>query len=695
MRIYTDIPEIIAILTSLIVALLIVFVLYYLADKPNSLLTKQQKIVASLFRFLAVFIIVFLFFDPHIKINTEKIIKPVIIFAQDNSKSIIANRDTFFRNVYNKSLNELFVKLKKQKDVNIKFVTFGNIPKENDSLTFDDKITNFSKLFSYVNNAYKNDNVKLMVIASDGIINNGINPLFSDFPSKFKVHTLLIGDTTHYPDIKIDDIEYNNIVLSESSTPLIVTIRAINSKDSIVTLFVKEEDKTLFSQKIKINSNNFLKKINYNISPSSKGIHTYTVIINGLKNEKNKSNNKKTIKIDVINATQNILILADAPHPDIGAISYALSQNLNFKVTKKFAWNKIDSLNKYNLIILHNLPSKKISATEVFNEAYKRKIPILFILGTKIDLKRFNKIQNVLTIKTNIETFEEVTPAFNNKFQTFTIKDCPQICDKLPPLKLFFGEYNLNPSFDIIFYQKIKNIESEKPLIALGSIQNMKVGIIMGENIWRWKTYNYLYEKNFDFFVSLINNITKFLALKVKKDNLNISVNKLIKQYEPIIFNAQFFNNVYENINSPDLTLEITSKDDSIKRGYIFTRTENGYKLKIESLPPGDYLYKATLNYNGKKIEKKGYFSIEAVNLESLNTIANPIFLKKLASKYGGTMFYSTDSLLNNIIEDNTITSTIKVIEKTKPIISFLLVLFLIVLFLTAEWLAKKLWGSI
>jgi len=58
-------------------------------------------------------------------------------------------------------------------------------------------------------------------------------------------------------------------------------------------------------------------------------------------------------------------------------------------------------------------------------------------------------------------------------------------------------------------------------------------------------------------------------------------------------------------------------------------------------------------------------------------------------------MFYSQDSLIKSIINDGTISATIKNTETNKPLISLILILISLTLFLSAEWLVKKLWGSI
>ncbi len=696
MKIFFDIPVFYAVLISLAVALFYAALLYYIKDRINSYLSRNQKITAGSLRFLAVFILTMLFFSPRIKHTKEIENEPVIIFAQDNSESIISTKDsTYFKNNYQKQIKALLKEISKDKNAIVKFITFGNKPEIKDSFDFSDKITNFDKLFKFVSQSFKNENIKLMIVASDGIMNNGENPLYNDYPIDFKTDFLLLGDTTVYPDIAIENVEYNNIVLQNSITPVRITVKEDKLKDNTATVTISENGKTLDKKTFQIKKNHSVKTLTFKFEPKTKGIHSYTIGVSTSAQEKTKQNNTKTIKIDVIDATQQILILANSPHPDLGAIISALNTNLNYKTTLAYISDFDGNIDSYNLVIFHNLPSPNHKITSIWQQLSKRNIPALFITGTQTDIKSFNSLNLPVKIKASKNLFEDTYPIINNTFQSFNIDNSSGIIDKLPPLKSIFGEYSLPSGSEVLMYQKIKNIQTDKPLIVFGQSDNEKTGVITGENIWRWRIYDNLYNGNNDFFNSLVNNIASYLAIKVKKQNLNIFVDKLIKQYEPVIFNAQFFNEIYQPINNPDLSLEIKNIKTGKTQGFVFDRTENGYKLEIGTLLPGDYEYTATLAYKGKKYTKKGVFSIEKVNLEQINTTADAVFLKKLARKFDGNFYYDLKTLRDSVSNYNFLVPTLTFKTTTNPVTNSIWWLIVITILLSLEWLLKKLWGSI
>ena len=54
-------------------------------------------------------------------------------------------------------------------------------------------------------------------------------------------------------------------------------------------------------------------------------------------------------------------------------------------------------------------------------------------------------------------------------------------------LSTVFGEYSLSASSDVLAFQKIGILETNKPLIVLDETTERKIAIVYGEGIWRWK----------------------------------------------------------------------------------------------------------------------------------------------------------------------------------------------------------------
>ena len=168
-------------------------VLYYKESKLDTI-AKWLKNSLLIFRFLTVSIIAFLLLSPFIKTIFNKTEKPIIIFAQDNSNSLLIHQDSaFYANNYLKELNALKEKL--EKDYEVKSFTFGEKVKEEGTIDFAEKTTNIAELFEAVETKFYNRNIGALILSSDGVYNEGFNPVYSAENTNYPIYIIALGDT--------------------------------------------------------------------------------------------------------------------------------------------------------------------------------------------------------------------------------------------------------------------------------------------------------------------------------------------------------------------------------------------------------------------------------------------------------------------------------------------------------------------
>ena len=181
------------------------FFLYRKEDKFSETNPWLVKVMA-VSRFLLVSILSFLLLSPFIKTLFNKVEKPVIIIAQDNSSSILLNKDsTFYKSKYLEKLEKLKTNLEDVYDV--KTYTFGEDLIEGLEIDYSKKITNLSNAFEEIDNKFYNRNVGALILASDGIFNEGANPIFNS-KIEFPVYTVALGDTSIQRDIILKEVLY-------------------------------------------------------------------------------------------------------------------------------------------------------------------------------------------------------------------------------------------------------------------------------------------------------------------------------------------------------------------------------------------------------------------------------------------------------------------------------------------------------
>ena len=195
------------------------------------------------------------------------------------------------------------------------------------------------------------------------------------------------------------------------------------------------------------------------------GVKHYSVTVSKVDGEQNILNNTQDVYVEVLDNKENVLILANAPHPDINAFKEALSKNKNYKIDIAMADKPITNINDYNLIILHNLPSTTFNASSILDQAKSLGISVWFIVGNQTVVPIFNQYQTALQIVPRAMSSNEVQAEVNKDFTYFTINqnDANEL-SKLPPLSNIFGDYKIGANAQTLLFQKIGSMSTQYPL---------------------------------------------------------------------------------------------------------------------------------------------------------------------------------------------------------------------------------------
>jgi hypothetical protein len=655
--------------------------------------------VLALLRGLSVFLISLLLLSPFIKTIKEDIKSPLIVIANDNSESLKGKEKPGEQSTWQKDIDQLAGELAEKYEV--KQISFGTqvYPEKID--TFRDKSTNISNVIRYINDNYGDQNLGAVILSTDGIYNEGSNPLYIDGLFKAPFYTVALGDTTQKKDILIQNVLHNKIAYLGDKFPVQVDISAFNCEgaSSKVTLEVVRGNQSskVSEENISVSSKSFYTSKTFLVDASQTGVVRYRIRVSGVTGEFNTVNNTKEFFVEVLDARQRVLLLGNAPHPDLSALKNIITSNKNYEAEIAFAGEQSGDISKYNLIVMHNLPSETKDISGMMAQINKNNIPVIFIVGMQTSLSRFNQSQNVVSITGNAKNNEEIQAEFNPGFSLFTTSDYLKSKLKVfPPLVTPFGEYKLQGTANVYLYQTIKKIKTNYPMVAFGEQNGVKTAIFTGEGLWKWRLIDHLQNKNYDLVTELINKIVLLTTVKTDKRKFRANTSKNIyKDNEQIMFDAQLYNDSYEMVNDPDVRLAI--KDESGKEyKYNFNKTQNYYTLNADIFPNGSYAYTANVVYNGKDLSATGRFNVESLQLEQYDLTARHGLLRSLAEKYSGAMVYPDKilSLKDILINNESIKPVLYESKSTKSIISLKWLFFLILSLLTLEWFLRRYFGN-
>ena len=275
-----------------------------------------RKIFLSVLRATALALLLFLFFEPVLTLAKKNIIEPVNLIFMDNSRSIQIN-DGLNREITEK---EFILGLKQNNlENNSKLYTFGSkiSPLNYDSLqklNFNEGSTNISQIFSSINTS--KNNIASIVLVSDGVITDGIDPSNMATKLGIPIYTIGLGDTTARNDVWIKNVLANDIIYSGTQTSISVTVSntGFANKNIIATLF--EDGNQVDKQNILL-SGEGVQNVNFAYTPKTGGEKKLTVTLSESKGEFTYANNKKIFYVNVLSNKVKILILSGSPSVDL------------------------------------------------------------------------------------------------------------------------------------------------------------------------------------------------------------------------------------------------------------------------------------------------------------------------------------------------------------------------------------------
>ena len=656
-------------------------------------------IILGILRGICVTAIAYFLLVPILERFKSRTQDAIVVIAKDTSTSIKEGMAEQEYADYLTAMDDLQTSLSDQFEVET-FNFSGQVSVSEASDTLGNLSTDIAKALEYIENQYSDQHIGAIVLATDGIYNEGRNPLYVAKSLTAPLYTVALGDTTIRKDILIKNLLYNKIAYLGDKHEIQVDIQATNvaGAKSTVTLnrVIDGKISKLDSKVITVNSNDYFETLSFTSENNSAGNIQYQVTVSGVSDEISRTNNTKNAYVDVIDARQEIFIVGNAPHPDIHALKQALQFNKNYKISTYLGDDNIPA-SKADIVVLHNVPSPKHQLSELISTIDRKKTPRVYLTGAQTDLKKLITANVGLKVNGVVGQTNEAQAKVASKFDKFVLEDkLRSTLESYPPILTPFGDYNLTSTAEVLATQKISGIETDYPLIAFDQSQGIRKVFITGEGIWKWRLFNFLQEKNHGAFDELIKKTFQYVGVKDDKRKFRVNIAKEnFKVGEAIFFDAQLYNDVYELVNGPEASLTIKSSEGE-KYNYTFTRGNNYYTLDAGSLAEGSYSYTGTVTSQGKALTSSGKFRVEAIQKESYNLTADHGLLHQLSAKHKGKLYLP--SQLSGAVDEINQSSMMKPMvyqeKENKPLMHYPWLLAPIILLLCIEWFVRRYSGG-
>ena len=730
-----DYPGIFLLIATIIIFFLVK--LYY----SGSFFTRSRISYLFVLKFISMFLLLLLVFNPSITYDEINRIKKRHLFLIDNSESILFNDSTSGQKI-NNFLDKNSVFLSENK--NIEFFIFGdslfNFSDLKSAIKFNAKFSDLSLVYNS-NSLFKyhflNKYYKSVTIISDGNFNNGTDFTTIDFNSL--VNCISVGKDVKQKDLLIDNIIYEKEIILNQMNQYEITAQyksndqnAENDKDIKKEITLSVFDKN--DKKIKSISKKVLLKdglvFKFKIELTNKDLNKNDNLISfnklkfritELENEKNIYNNETLIYQKVVNDKNKIIIFCNAPDLNLHFLKYLLTENnLNFQL---FDFNNIGNNikpEKVDLGIFINFPNGSVKNNiSKYIEKINNKLVFLTEDSDKKELNNIFSItplyKNIKYVKRNglLEDFITHETSFLYSLTNSKVDNKFSNLELLSFDNIYAIEYDDNFQLDNkLFTSVLKTKSKPKDIISISKNIKNKIAFVNINSIWKliFAVKGIIQDENSNntssFKLFLINLITYLSNSTLDEYNKILPTKEVFYSGENIEFKGKIFDKNFLSLDNEKVKILLKSTRESSnvndsenflsnKEYYFnFSSDEDQYELAFNLVKPGYYEYEivSVVDNNSIVNSRKGNFRVIENNLERGKYGRNLDNLTLLTSRFKGKI-YGLDSLdyyINNVIDfsEEEINST-----KTLPVTKNMYYFFLIIFFFIIEWISRKIKG--
>jgi len=646
-------------------------------------------------RFVLLFFLTFLLLGPIVKQITNIFEKPVFVLVYDNSSSIRQATDTTTRVQLEQKMNALSETLSEAGyDVKISDLQGQEVTRPQ----FRGSYSDLSGALRRISSQYESSQVGGVLLASDGIYNEGVSPLYNVY--NYPVYTLGIGDTTQHPDVLIRDIAYNKIVYQGNKFPVRVEVLTRNLADVPVNVSLMRRGKVL-AQQTKNAAGDALLAFDFQPLADEQGMHKLDIQVDVKPGEVNVQNNKSSVFVEVVEGKKKILVVASSPHPDIKALREVVDKNPNYEFllhipgVETLAPQQLDPT-QIDVAIFHQAPDTKGKTRDLFRQFAISKTPLFLIVGSQTDLSQVAKQNMPVAFESTPRDYDEVIPGTNPGFSQFSISsESNAIIPNYPPVSVPFGKIRTPGSATPVLFQRVGAVLTEKPLLYIDDQDRRKIAVMLGEGLWRWKLNEFDRFENSSAFDEVFSKLIQYLSTgEDKRKFRSYPVKQEFSDTEPVVFESQVYNDIFEPVFGNVINIELTS-DTGKKNRYSYTTSAGNTRYQIGGLSEGVYKYTATTKLNNKDERVSGEFAVIARQAELQNLTADFDLLKKISSNTGGQFYpLSKADDLNTSLQTKKAKSVIHSEESYSSLVNLKWVFFLLLALVSLEWFARKFFGS-
>jgi hypothetical protein len=682
-------------------------------------LSAARKQGLGVLRFLTLFLVLLLLFEPVLQRSRQATVEPVIGVLVDQSESMVLADS--LPNDKGIGTSDLVATLKRATaGMQTSISGFGartEVISDLDSIAFTLDRTDLATALTETAASLSDRPLAGLILATDGLYNAGANPLYAAERFPVPIHTVALGDPSEQKDVRIEDVLTNELTYADMEVPVLVRIRndGMDTEPVVVTLFSGETQLAQADGVLPPSGNEVSLELRY--PAGEPGRKELRVVMSRYPDEVTYRNNEARVDVRVLEQKKSILLLAASPSPDVSAMVRLLSTDETVSLTVRTqqrdgTWYEgaLEPLSEgTDLIMAMGFPGPTSTPEDVrfVADAIQTGTPFMYVdqLSSSRDRlgEQFGSLLPLIPPSSG-PTYVPGTLQPSPAAAAHAIFDIDGRTDvgrwrRLPPLALSERAWSAAPGAVILATSEIRDIALPDPVFAVLRRGQIKTAVLATPGLWRWMLVPEDLEQDARAVEQLFRNMVQWLF--AADDDRLVRVEPAEQSFaegDAVVLRGQVYDEALRPISDASMSVQLTSPQGQVFPYEMQPRGNGRYVLDTGTLPAGMYQYEAVALRDGQALgTDSGSFSIGQRTREFRRTRADFDLLRQIAARSGGTMVMANDpeGLEQAIRNSPAFTPRTESSTESLRLWQWYPLLLLLLTLLSTEWFLRKRWGLV
>ncbi len=710
-------------------------------------LSRRRRRVLLGLRFAALVVVTLLLFRPVVSLERWVTERRTLVFLVDTSSSMSVADDATGVPRFEQARRRVISwwgRLEDEFELRlVEFSATAHSVKGPESLVQEPRgqATSLAQALLAGNRQAPQERLEALVLISDGVDNSAGSPQGVAERLGTPVYAVGTGSSLRnsvtFRDIRITDLECAEQLTKDNRARITAQIDGIGLPGHVVQVSLEEDGRAVATASLTLDDQQGPAPVVLEFTPTTKGVHTYSVHVPVVKGEKISQNNRRTTTALVVDARIRVLYLEGTLRPEYGAITgmfLAKDPNIEFcslvqtrpgvftqrtnieGMVLRGIPSDAETFTKFDVFLVGDLDSSFLSPEQMqqIRERVSAGAGLLMMggyhslgpggyAGTPIEeiLPVFvggrDIGQNTLAFVPRL-TAEGVThPIFANITSFFPRHAGDAAEHPLPPLRGCVRVDRAKPGATVLAVYSAEDTQASTPMpvLAVQPFGKGRTAVFTGDTTRSWQQGLRAADQESPF-LRFWGQTVRWLAGRTApiEAAASLTANTDKRYYEPgaaIVISALVRNEQGEGSNQADVSAKVALSKARTKRVNLtlIPGPAGHYQYRFDSLPPGRHEIRVSAQLDGESLKVEPItIEVGRPNLEFDRLDLDDEMLTGIAAASGGR--YSHIRTADRLIEALSRKRHSRQVQLELPLFSPILFWLLFVTVVTCEWILRR-----